>query len=137
MITPRTFWFAVLAADVLGSITGASVGAQASRSLFRQPSVSATDICFTFGGDIWLVPRSGGVAHRLTSAAGEASDCHFSPDGKWVAYTGRRDSNADVYVVPTTGGAARRLTFHPGIDQVRGWTPDGKVLFTSTRMGEF
>ena len=100
--------------------------------LLRQPSLSAADICFGYAGDIWLVPRGGGTARRLT-ATGTASGCSFSPDGRWVAYTGNRAGNNDVYVVATDGGAPRRLTWHPGNDIVRGWTPDGKVMFASDR----
>ena len=25
--------------------------------LLREPGLSATDICFTYGGDLWTVPR--------------------------------------------------------------------------------
>ncbi|HEX6560130.1 MAG TPA: hypothetical protein VF021_11725, partial [Longimicrobiales bacterium] len=104
--------------------------------LLRQPAVSATDICFTFAGDIWLVSRSGGVAHRLTATPANESGCKFSPDGRWIAYTAAdAANNADVYVIPTAGGAPRRLTWNPAADVVRGWTPDGAVLFISTRHG--
>ena len=101
--------------------------------LLREPALSANQICFTFAGDVWLVPRAGGVARRLTASRGTESGCKFSPDGKWVAYTGTIGDNPDVFVIPATGGAARQLTYHPGADLVRGWTPDGKVLFTSSR----
>ena len=101
--------------------------------LLRQPALSATDICFTFAGDIWIVPRSGGSAHRLTASVGTAGDCKFSPDGRSIAYTGTVDGNSDVYVLSTGGGTPVRLTYHPVPDVARGWTPDGRVLFESTR----
>jgi tricorn protease len=101
--------------------------------LLRQPAVSATDICFSAAGDIWLVPRAGGSARRLTASAGTAANCAFSPDGRWVAYTNTENGNPDVYVIAVGGGAPKRLTWHPGNDIVRGWTPDGKVLFSSDR----
>src|SRR5436190_717357 len=122
---------AALAAVLLPSVAPAQ-----APLLFRNPSVSADEICFTFAGDLWLVARSGGSARRLTAAQGSESDCRFSADGKWVAYTGVRNNNADVYVMSTAGGTPRRLTYHPANDVVRGWTPDGKVLFTSNRLGE-
>ena len=103
--------------------------------LFRQPGLSATDICFTFAGDIWIVSRAGGVARRLTASTGSKSGCKFSPDGKWVAYTSAANGNADVYVIGANGGVPKRLTWHPGNDVVRGWTPDGKVLYMSDRKG--
>ncbi|MFO7732483.1 MAG: PDZ domain-containing protein [Candidatus Aminicenantes bacterium] len=58
----------------------------------------------------------------------------FSPDGKWLAFSGQYDGNVDVFVVPAAGGVPKRLTWHPDVDLVQGFTPDGKaVLFTSTR----
>ncbi|HKY05479.1 MAG TPA: protease, partial [Blastocatellia bacterium] len=58
----------------------------------------------------------------------------FSPDGRWVAFTGEYDGNIDVYVVAATGGVPRRVTYHPGSDEIVGWTTDSKrVLFRSTR----
>jgi tricorn protease len=105
--------------------------------LLRQPAVSATEICFEFAGDIWLVPRAGGTAHRLTVGPGREFGCHFSPDGQRIAYTGTSsNNNADVFVVSTAGGEPHRLTYNPAVDQARGWTPDGKVLFASSRAGQ-
>src|SRR3989454_5312542 len=58
----------------------------------------------------------------------------FSPDGKWIAFTGEHDGNPDVYVISAEGGEPKRLTFHPSNDIVLGWTPDGKnILFRSDR----
>jgi tricorn protease len=102
--------------------------------LLRSPTVSATQIAFAYANNIWVVERSGGLARRLTSFQGQTSGPHFSPDGKWIAFSGEYAGNADVYVVPAEGGEPRRLTWHPGADQVQGWTPDGKsVLFASSR----
>ena len=103
--------------------------------LLRQPALSSTDICFTFASDIWIVPRGGGGARRLTASAGSETGCKFSPDGKWVAYTSIANGNADVYVIGATGGRPKRLTWSPSNDVVRGWTPDGKVMFMSDREG--
>src|SRR5437870_3388352 len=102
--------------------------------LLQKPTLSAKEIAFTFAGDLWIVGREGGEARRLTSSVGLEFDAHFSPDGKWLAFTGEYDGNLDVYVMPASGGEPRRLTFHPGVDVALGWTPDGKsVLFSSGR----
>ena len=38
--------------------------------LLREPALSASEICFSFAGDLWTVPRTGGIAHRLTASTG-------------------------------------------------------------------
>jgi len=102
--------------------------------LLQKPTVSRTQIVFGYAGDLWTVGREGGQASRLTTGVGIETDPVFSPDGKWIAFTGQYDGNTDVYVIPAGGGVPRRLTFHPGADQVVGWTPDGKrVLSRSGR----
>ena len=114
----------------------ASVGlAQADKPLLmRQPTLSKTQIVFVYAGDLWIVPRTGGSAERLTTGVGVETTPVFSPDGSMIAFTGEYDGNVDVYVVPAVGGVPRRLTYHPGLDIALGWTPDGKeVLFSSAR----
>ena len=82
--------------------------------LLRTPTVSATQIAFAYANNIWTVPRAGGSARRLTSFQGQTSNPHFSPDGKWIAFSGEYAGNFDVYVVAAEGGEPRRLTWHPG-----------------------
>ena len=102
--------------------------------LLRRPAISATQLVFAYGGNLWIVGREGGDAQRLTAGPGTENGAAFSPDGKWVAFTGEYDGNPDVFVVAAAGGVPKRLTYHPGVDEVVGWTPDGKsVLFLSTR----
>jgi tricorn protease len=102
--------------------------------LLRDPTVSATQIAFTYGGDIWVVPRAGGDARRLVTGLDLASGPIFSPDGSQIAFSGNYDGNVDVYVVSASGGEPRRLTSHPAPDVAVGWTRDGsRVLFRSNR----
>jgi len=112
----------------------ASAPDDGSTKMLRSPTVSATQIAFAYAQNIWVVDRAGGVARRLTSFQGQASNPRFSPDGKWIAFSGDYAGNLDVYVVPAGGGEPKRLTWHPGADEVQGWTPDGKsVVFASGR----
>ena len=102
--------------------------------LLRHPTISRTQVVFSFANDLWSVSREGGDAVRLTSSPGVEADPVFSPDGSQIAFTGEYDGNLDVYVMPASGGTPKRLTYHPAADRVVGWTPDGKqVLFTSGR----
>ncbi|HEX8288432.1 MAG TPA: PDZ domain-containing protein [Pyrinomonadaceae bacterium] len=103
-------------------------------TLYRQPAISRSEIVFSYAGDLWIVPRTGGDARRLTTGVGIETNPYFSPDGNQIAFTGEYDGNVDVYIVPTAGGVPKRLTYHPALDEVSGWTPDGRsVLFSSTR----
>ncbi len=107
--------------------------AEAQTRFLRQPSVSATEIAFVHANDIWVVGRDGGTARRLTTDEGAETEPAFSPDGRWIAFTGQYGGNQDVYLVESTGGQPRRLTWHPGADVVQGWTSDGDILFRSGR----
>lgn len=108
--------------------------AQIDAGLFRYPDVSATQIVFTYANDIWIVPKEGGTAIKLSSPAGVESFPKFSPDGKAIAFSGNYDGNTDVYTIPVSGGLPVRLTQHGYTDRVVDWTPDGKrVLFASGR----
>jgi tricorn protease len=128
--------FAVLVISVLvfaTTVTHAQTTNGQTR-LLRMPTISATQIAFAYANNIWIVPRSGGIARRVTSFQGQTSNPHFSPDRKWIAFSGEYAGNFDVYVVPADGGEPRRLTWHPGADLVQGWTSDGKsILFSSSR----
>ncbi len=102
--------------------------------MLRSPTVSASQIAFVYANNIWTVERAGGRARRLTSFQGQTTNPHFSPDGKWIAFSGDYAGNTDVYVVPADGGEPKRLTWHPGGDSVQGWTHDGKaIMFASSR----
>jgi tricorn protease len=117
----------------LSSLLLLSTAASAAPWL-QSPTVSRDQVAFVHAGDLWTVGRGGGEAARLTVGVGRELDPVFSPDGRWIAFTGEYDGNYDVYVVDAGGGVPRRITWHPGMDRVAGWTPDGRrVLFRSRR----
>jgi tricorn protease len=103
--------------------------------LLRFADISKDKVVFVYAGDLWIAAREGGAARRLTSHVGDELYPKFSPDGKWIAFTGEYDGNPDVYLIPAEGGEPKRLTFHPSNDIVLGWTHDGKnILFRSDRI---
>ncbi len=107
--------------------------AQIDARLLRYPDVSESQISFVYAGDIWLVPKEGGLAQRLSSPPGEEMLPRFSPDGRQIAFTANYDGNPDVYVLPTAGGQPKRITHHPSFDRLVDWYPDGSsLLFAST-----
>ncbi|MEO8434005.1 MAG: S41 family peptidase [Pyrinomonadaceae bacterium] len=100
--------------------------------LFSRLTVNQTDIAFSYAGDIWIVPRTGGEARRATTNPAEENFPSFSPDGSQIAFSRQVGGNWDVYTMPATGGEARRVTSDPRGEFVTGWAPDGKsILFGS------
>ena len=105
--------------------------------IFQHPALSKDLIAFGYAGDLWTVPRAGGVATRLTTGVGIETDPIFSPDGSTIAFTGAYDGNTDVFTIPATGGVPFRVTYHPAADFAVAWTPDGKdLVFRSTRISQ-
>lgn len=123
----------------------AAGAAQATNTLARYPTLHGDSVVFEAHGNLWKVSRNGGTAERLTTDPGFDIMPRFSPDGKWIAFTGKYQGNTDVYVIPADGGPAKRLTFHSDVvgsaplrwgpdNMVVGWTPDSKnVVFLSRR----
>jgi len=108
--------------------------AQISAKLMRYMDVSDSQITFVYGGDIWLMPKGGGLAVQVTHSPGEESWPRFSPDGKFIAYTASYNGNQDVYVIPTEGGVPTRVTYPSYPDRLLDWHPDGeRLLFASRR----
>ncbi len=111
-----------------------NIFAQINARMLQYPDVSKTQITFSYGGDIWIVAKDGGIAHRLTSAEGMEVLPHFSPDGLQIAFSGNYSGNIDVYSMPSMGGIPSRLTYHGMGDRIVDWYPDGKnILFASSR----
>ena len=127
----KRFQLILLFLVVFGNIW--TVDAQGTR-LLREPALSANQIAFTYGSDLWIADRDGQNLRRLTSTPAIESNPHFSPDGKWIAFSSNRSGNTAVYLVSTDGGTPKRLTWHPSGATVRGWSPDGKkILYASSR----
>jgi tricorn protease len=107
--------------------------AQVDARMLQYPDVSQTQIVFSYAGDLWVVPKEGGTALRLSSPAGEELYPQFSPDGSKIAYSADYDGNQEVYVIPTMGGMGKRVTYHGMADRIVDWYPDGsKLLYASS-----
>jgi len=113
--------------------------------LLRFPAIHGNQLVFTYAGDLFTVPASGGVARRLTSDVGFEMFAHFSPDGSQIAFTAQYDGNTEVYVMSAQGGVPRRLTYTATLGRddvsdrmgpnniVMGWKDATHVLFRSRR----
>ncbi len=127
-----------------------SAYAQASEArLLRFPAIHGDRVVFSYAGDLYTVPRSGGTARRLTNHVGYEMFARFSPDGKYIAYSAQYDGNTEVYVMPASGGVPRRLTHTATLSRdevsdrmgpnnvVMAWTPDSKHIIYRTRAVSF
>jgi tricorn protease len=111
-----------------------AAGFAQSPLLLQRPAISRTHVVFTFAGDLWTVPRTGGEATRLTTGSGIETDAVISSDGKTVAFSASYDGNVDLFTVPIAGGVPKRLTWHPGADTPLAFSADDKqILFRSGR----
>jgi len=137
-------YFKLILFLLMGCILGYNLGQAEESRLMRFPDIYQDKIVFVYAGDLWLVPAEGGLARRLTSDRGMELFPKFSPDGKWIAFTGQYEGNTDVYLIPAEGGEPKRLTYRPGFenmsdragfdDMVLDWHPDGRrILFRSWR----
>ena len=120
---------------LLSVITAFAANAQALHFASR-PSLSpdATEIFFSWSGDIFRVPVKGGLALRMISMDGIESSPIVSPDGKYLAFSSNEAGNNNVYVVPVNGGSVVQLTFHDGSDIPVSWSSDSKrIYFESNR----
>jgi len=138
----------ILAVVAMGTIASAQerlTSLERLTRLLRQPDIHGDQIAFVYAGDLWIVSAKGGDARRLTSDDGMEYFPKFSPDGRWIAFTGDYSGSRQVFVISVDGGAPRQLTFYNdvgplpprgGIDnRVLDWTPDGKhILFLPHRV---
>jgi len=84
---------------------------------------------------VYTVPVKGGTPRRVT-AKGPSYLHGWSPDGKWLVYTGGRNDEFDIYKIAVSGGAETNLTNTKGLDDGPEFTPDGRyIYFNSTRSG--
>lgn len=114
-------------------LVSSPLDAQVDARMLQYPDVSQTHIVFSYAGDLWVVPKEGGTAFKLSSPRGQELYPHFSPDGSQIAYSANYDGNLEIYVVPTMGGMPKRVTYHGMGDRIIDWYPDGsKLLYVSS-----
>lgn len=86
---------------------------------------------------------------RLTNHDGFEMFARFSPDGKFLAFTGQYDGNTEVYLMSAHGGIPKRLTYTATLTRddvadrmgpnniVIGWKNNGKEILFRSRMNAF
>ena len=107
--------------------------AQESPLWMRDCTISpdGTTIAFTYKGDIYTVPVSGGRAMQLTSHPAYDTAPVWSPDSKKIAFASDRMGSLDVFIVSREGGVPQRLTTHSGSETPIVFKDNGHVLFAA------
>ena len=94
-------------------------------------------VIFSFEGDLWKANVNDGQAVRVTAMQGYETSARVSPDGKWIAFTGRQTGNPEIYIMSVSGGDVKQITYHSANDDVTSWSWDSKhIYFNSGRMGQ-
>ncbi|MFN0159311.1 MAG: PDZ domain-containing protein [Bacteroidota bacterium] len=113
--------------------------------LLRFPAIHGNQIVFSYAGDLYTVSASGGTARKITTDIGYEMFARFSPDGKWLAFTGQYDGNTEVFLMPSEGGVPKRLTYTATLGRddvsdrmgpnniVMAWKDDKTIVYRSRR----
>lgn len=127
----RTLTNALMATFIAaGTATSASAqNTEPHAGMLRYPDVSATHIVFSYANDLWVVPKDGGTATKLSSPSGTEMFAKFSPDGQSIAYRANYDGGNDLYTMSVTGGIPMRVTHHPSAEWLTDWTPQDELLY--------
>jgi Tol biopolymer transport system component/C-terminal processing protease CtpA/Prc len=130
----------LISAAILTCFSFIYVSSQNQSSYFLSNPTLTPDgqtVIFAYEGDLWKANASDGNATRLTAMQGYETSPRVSPDGKWIAFTGRQYGNGDIYIMPINGGDVKQITYHSGNDEVTSWSWDSKsIYFNSNRMGQ-
>jgi tricorn protease len=111
--------------------------AQVTPEWVRYPAISPNGqtIAFTYKGDLYKVPASGGEATQLTFHSAHDYMPVWSKDGEKLSFASNRFGNFDVYVMDALGGKADRLTFHSANEEPYTFSHDDRqVMFKAQRM---
>lgn len=124
----------LLGLSLLLSLFLASTGLAQNAEWIRYASISpdGQTIAFSYMGDIYTVPTSGGTAMPLTTNPAYDFKPVWSSKGDKLAFASDRHGNFDVFVVDAQGGIPQRLTYHSAGQTPNSFSPDDtEVLFSA------
>lgn len=125
----------ILTALALTGNAQVAAGKPKSNPLIRFPDVSQREVVFVAADTLWLAPRSGGLARRLTDLPGRKGPPRFSPDGKRVAFTVQFQGSDHLFALAVEDGEPKQLSFYPMRRQLYDWTASNEFLFSSNALG--
>ena len=125
----------LILAILLGAY-GLAAQAQDNPLWMRHPAISpdGKTIAFSYQGDIFTVPSSGGTAKQITSNAAFDSYPVWSPDGNHIAFASNREGSIDVWVMDANGGIPKRVTTNSGNEYPLRWKDNYTIMFKASIM---
>jgi len=78
---------------------------------------------------IYTLPSAGSPTPVKITAKVPSFWHGWSPDGKTLAFVGRRGGEWDIYTIPVSGGEEQRLTTGCGLDDGPDYSPDGEFIY--------
>jgi TolB protein len=85
---------------------------------------------------VYILPVEGSDKPVRITALGPSYLHGWSPDGRYLVYTGARNNKYDIYKIPVSTKEEIRLTDAEGLDDGSEYTPDGEyIYFNSNRTG--
>ena len=117
---------------VLAAALCLAAAAQETPSWIRKNAISpdGKTIVFSYKGDLYTVPSTGGTARQITANAAYDSDPIWTPDGQKILFTSWREESRDIYVTSRDGGVPARLTTLPGNETLLAADARGNVWFS-------
>lgn len=125
----------LILATLLGAY-GLAAQAQDNPLWMRHPAISPNGktIAFSYQGDIFTVPSSGGTAKQITSNAAFDSYPVWSPDGNHIAFASNREGSIDVWVMDANGGIPKRVTTNSVSEYPLRWKDNSTIMFKASIM---
>ncbi|WP_428740807.1 S41 family peptidase [Tenacibaculum sp.] len=108
----------------------------AQQTFIRKPAISpdASQIAFSYYGDIWLYNFNTQQTKRLTINKGYESNPVWNIDGTELAFSSDRKGNDNLFITSVNGGKPKQLTYYPTTNTPTDWTKEGDIVFTTARV---
>lgn len=118
------------------AVSAVASNAQNEPLWLRNSAISpdGTTIAFTYKGDIYTVPTTGGQARQLTTNSAYDTTPIWSPDGTKIAFNSDREGGMDIFVMPATGGTPKRITTNTANETLRAWLDNDTLIFSARLM---
>lgn len=91
-------------------------------------------IAFSYCGDIFTVPSTGGEARQLTTNTAYEYAPVWSPDSKHLAFASTREGSMDVFITTVNGGAPRRVTTNSGSEIPVAFLDEQHLIYKASGM---